>query len=237
MNRNGRRWILSSLLVLALWPAGRGDCFSDDFKKKLTEVHSRILLKGEKFTPQIASNCWSSFDDEAVRLLAAPHPSEGSLNGETKKIELSVTERGEAIELGTVEMAFGPLGSKNWLVSYQQVIGTTLSSTFHIFRCEGSKGPRKCQRIGAFEEQKGPWDRNKLLATYLQLQLLPPTGPGERFASFHLPRSKKADLNRSQIIWEFGGGQLKPVLWVPEVDWHVENGTRVEGRGASVTIP
>lgn len=55
--------------------------------------------------------------------------------------------------------------------------------------------------------------------------------------SYHLPDGPRKKSNRSQIVWEFDGAALRPVLWVPEVDRHVENGVEVPGRGQSYEVP
>ncbi len=225
--------LIGGMLLLPL----QAHAFSDEFKKFMTDIQSRVMLKGQKFKPEDATKCWNRFDEEILSLLAR-FKTEEELNKETSWTELSVTEKNkeeeELIELGAIEAKFYKLIVKSgnvWLVSLFNGMGVLPSSTLHVFK--GGDAPK---RLAALEEISGPWDMEKILWTTLQVQKIREgiAVAAPQFATFHLPYKKKS--NRSQIVFEWNGMSLKPLFWIPEVDWHMAGGEQIAGRGDAIPV-
>lgn len=222
------KWMLLILLVTLLSPT-TGMAFSEGFKKYVTSSQAKIMLKGEKLTSSEVAALWNKFDEEVISLLSQGEPEEAALNQEGKSTELSVMDHEDLIELGSVELDFHRLGSQAvWLVGFHNLMGKKLPvTTFHIFK----KVDGRYTKVAALEEAKGPWEK-KLALSRLQLQIIDLSGGAVRFASFHKGRDSD---NRSEIVWQFEKS-LRPTHWIPEVDWHLVNGSRVQGRGNVIPI-
>ncbi len=230
---HGVYWIF---FVMILFISLRADAFSEGFKKYMALSQEKIMLKGEKLTSLEVSAVWGQFDGEVISLLSQGESEEAALNQEGKTTELSVMDHEDLIELGSVGADFHRLGSGDkttWLVGFNNLMGKNLPvTTFHIFK----KVDGRYAKVASLEEAKGPWVdhpwEKKLALSLLQLQIIDLTGGTVRFASFHKARGSD---NRSEIAWQFEK-TLRPTHWIPEVDWHLVNGSRVQGRGEVLPI-
>src|SRR5262245_11194631 len=108
---------LSLLLVSA-----RVEAFSEGFKKQMTSLQERVLIKGERFGLSDVKQCWNKFDEEIIRLLSETR-SEAELSQKAAQEGLMVTvrkaEEKEDIDLGRIEADFYKIDSagKLWLVA------------------------------------------------------------------------------------------------------------------------
>ncbi len=226
------------LLMVALMVPAQAGAFSDSFKEYMTDLQSRTMLKQQKFTSADLKRCWDKFDEEVASFLEKTQKEE-ALNKEGAATELSVTERHkeeiENIELGEIEAKFYKIDGRGkvWLVALTNDMMEP-TGTFRIFKNEGGK----FVRAASLEEASGPWNEERIGFTRIQIQpIAGGLGKTWKFASYHLPYEHGSRGNRSQIIWEYNGS-LKPVLYVPEVDWHQgEDGSRVAGHGDVVPVP
>lgn len=236
--------LLASLtLCLNLWTLNAFS-FSPDFKNSMIEVQSGVLLKGKSFSKADAEKVWSKFDEEVKKIFAqTPKPTEELLNKETQKLELNFREQHkeefEDIELGSVEAKFYVLKAgkgATWLVTYTNEMSSKPQSTFVIFR-EDAQKPGELQRVAAMHEFQGPWTPEQVDQSMIQIQKLKESGSKVEFGSYH---TAAKSTNRSQIVWEYkssGDKPLKATTWIPEVDWHMENGKKVMGIGLGYDVP
>lgn len=230
-------------LGLVLIPLS-AQAFSEGFKKSMTDVQTRVMLRGEKVSPGDLKQWWAKYDEEIIALLSAQKPSEEDLNKQTQAVELNVVEsKGteiEDIELGKIGATFHKLdqAGKAWVVvlNNSMYAGSTPLpySTVRFYKVIDGKA----QRVGALDEMNGQWDKEKIQFSSVQIQPMGKGKSGVKFATYHAwPKSASARPNRSQIVWEFKD-EPKAKLIVPEVDWHTgSDGTVVEGRGEAYDVP
>src|SRR3989338_9006098 len=114
--------LLAVATALSLLPI-RVQAFSEGFKKDMTTLQTRVMLRGEKFSFADVKKLWSLYDNEIIDLLSqSKKVKEEDLNKETQKLELMVTEtKGteiDDIELGDISAHFQQLDTKGqtWLV-------------------------------------------------------------------------------------------------------------------------
>lgn len=228
-------WIV---IVVGMFFSTQSWALSDSFKKGVADLKAKVLLKNQKLSPQEMSSLWALYDQEAIALLDKS-TNANDLNEAGRPQELMVTDKKdteiEEIELGKSGLVFTSLdlSGKAWLaVLYNDMAGRPFN-TFHVYKKKGSG----FERVGAFEDASGPWDRDQIAATMFQVQVMSTSDKkGPQFTTIHTPLSHGgAKPNRSQIVWHLDG-QLKPTFWVPEVDWHNENGKVVQGRGLGLPV-
>lgn len=222
--------------------------FSEGFRKAMTDVQTKIMLKGETFGPEDVKNWWSKYDEEVVALLAGYTGDrklmEAELNKQTEPVELMVTEKKgteiEDIELGKIGAQLHQIDPKTklWLaiLSNKMFSGSNPLpfSTIHFYK----ETDGKFLRVGALDEMSGPWDQEKIQFSSIQYQPMGKKKGAFQFATFHVWPTKAGDKpNRSQIVWQFKN-EPKVVLIVPEVDWHtLPDGTVAQGRGEAYEVP
>ncbi len=236
-----------SIVLFLLCLSSPLHAFSDGLKKYFTHLHSKILLKGQKWTPAEMKQAWDQFDSEIQVLLGNWEDKEKSsanyliTQGAWTKIQ--ITDHEDVIDLGAIEMKFYPLETATgaaWLISLYNGMGTIPSSTFRLYKFK-----QVTEKSGAFiksalfEEIQGPWDKEQLLGSTIQIQIMR-KGPLAEFTTYHMPPSHHGQAeknNRSQIIWKYDGEKLTPTLWIPSVDWHLDKkGSVVPGRGEMIQI-
>lgn len=170
----------------------------------------------------------------------------------------------EEIELGSVEVKFfdvekGDAANPVWVAALINDMEGIVANTFHVYtrlpvenkkkkskkessESEANKIPQY-ELAASFEDMVGPWqfgDAESLMGMNIQIQKLwERSKPGAlQFATYHSPlvwkKKDLGDVNRQQILWKLSGKNLQPLLWFPEVDWHVVEGKRIEGRGEGV---
>jgi len=239
------RKLILTVLAMALIPMS-AHAFSDGFKKTMTDVQTRVMVRGDKVSATDMKQWWSKYDDEIIGLLSnAKKPTEADLNKETQPIELNETEtKGteiDDIELGKVGVEFHKLDTagKLWLavLSNSMYSGSTPLpySTVRFYK----QGDGKFQRVGALDEMAGPWDKEKIQFSSVQFQSMGGSKGGIKFATFHSWPTKgtKTKPNRSQIVWMFKD-EPKATLIIPEVDWHTDgSGNVMPGRGEAYDVP
>lgn len=219
------KWCIIVLAVALLLPL-EAHAFSEDFKREMTALQDRVMLKGERFSPGDMKKWWKRFDDEIIGLLSKQKsPNEDELNKEGEKRELTVTEhRGteiEEIELGDISAYFQQMDTKGqiWLVILHNRMyqgSTPLPfGTIHVFK----EVDGKFTRTTALEEMQGPWDKEQIQLGSIQFQNLGGTRKNVKFATYHAPPKKvgEARPSRSKIIWEYRD-DLKAVDYNPKVD-------------------
>lgn len=232
------KYLLTFVLVVLSLPSLPlpSEAFSDGFKQYMTQLQTRVMYRGESFTPDEIKRAWGKFDEEIVSLLSQ-NKTEEALNKEAQATPLTFMDQKkgevELVELGTIEARFYKLGPA-WLVSLNNGMTVGPSNTFHIYDNVRDKADGKFTRTAAFEETAGPWGQDQLLTMGMQIQLLKAGKKGSEFASFHKPYRAKS--NRCQIVWKYDGSSLKPVFWIPEVDWHTVDGQQVAGRGEAYPV-
>lgn len=247
------------IVVLALLLPLQVQAFSENFKKEVGQIQFHVMSRGGPMTVQEMEQTWKKFDEEILSLLNQPEKStEQALNKEGAKAELSLVERYgkemEEIELGSVQANFFSMGTPKtkkgissspiWLVVLTSEMGNVIASTFHLYQESDKESGGQYQLMAAFENMKGPWETEKLLTTVLQVQRLPDRFRKGvfQFATYYQPfrtgsqASNYEGLNRSQILWEFRDSSLKPLLWFPEVDWHIKEDKKVIGRGPAISL-
>lgn len=217
--------LLAVATALSLLPI-RVQAFSEGFKKDMTTLQTRVMLRGEKFSFADVKKLWSLYDNEIIDLLSqSKKVKEEDLNKETQKLELMVTEtKGteiDDIELGDISAHFQQLDTKGqiWLVilyngMYQG--STPLPySTLHVYK----EVDGKFTRTEALEEIQGAWDKDQIQLGSIQFQNLGGSRKSVKFATFHVPpkRSGEARLSRSEIVWEYQD-DLKALDYIPTVD-------------------
>ena len=237
---------LAASLTASLIPVGSAHAFSDGFKQTMTDVQTRVMVKGDKVSPADLKQWWSKYDDEVIAILSnAKKPVEDDLNKETEAVELNETEKKgteiDDIELGKIGVSFHKLDTagKLWLavLTNSMYSGSTPLpySTIHFYK----EVDGKFQRVGALDEMTGPWDKDKIQFSTVQFQPMGTSKGAIKFATFHAWPVKGANAkpNRSQMIWEFKDAP-KITLIVPEVDWHTDGaGNVVPGRGEAYDVP
>ncbi len=169
----------------------------------------------------------------------------------------------EEIELGSVEVKFydvekGDSANPVWVAALINNMENVVANTFHVYtrppaekkKVRKKKGPQDVSEsppayelAAAFEEVQGPWlfsEGDALIGMDIQIQKLwERSKPGAlQFATYHSPivwrRKDLEDINRQQILWKLSGKTLQPLLWFPEVDWHLVDGRRVDGRSDGI---
>lgn len=177
-------------------------------------------------------------------------------NGEMEDIELG------SVEVKFYDIEKGDAANPIWVAALINDMETVVANTFHVYTrpsVEKKKKPRKLKKdqqgiedaesaaryelAAAFEDVTGPWqfsEADSLIGMNIQIQKLwERSKPGAlQFATYHAPIVwKKKDLeeaNRQQILWKLSDKKLQPLLWFPEVDWHMVEGRRVEGRAEGI---
>jgi len=242
-----RSFFLVALVLagLAVSPSTSA-AFSEGFKKQMTDVQSKVMLKNQKFTPAEVKNWWDAYDKEVIEVLSSYKGDktlmQEEVNKQTQPIELSVTEKNgteiEEIELGKVSAQLYQIDEKTWLavLNNKMFAGSTPLpfSTVRFFQLADGK----FTRTAALDEMKGPWDSEKLQFGSVQYQPLGKKKGALQFSTFHIWPTKTGDKpNRSQIIWEYKETP-RALTIIPEVDWHTQSdGTIAQGHGEAYDVP
>lgn len=168
----------------------------------------------------------------------------------------------EEIELGSIEVKFydiekGDAANPVWIAALVNDMEGIVANTFHVYMRPPAEKRKKSKKnaeegglalsqyelVAAFENISGPWqfgDSESLMTMNIQIQKLwERSKPGSlQFATYHSPfvwkKRTMEEVNRQQILWQLSGKELKPLLWFPEVDWHITEGKRFDGRGEGI---